>query len=133
LEWARLRFSGGPDLPVAVAREPVDTPGDSDAPPPPLHAMHHVHLGAVVGVLSGAQLRAAAVDVLPDPHAPEAVAALHADAAVGRLVDQVADAADDLALLVIDAHATMVAVLRVVSCVLRVLGPSLSSGSTICR
>ncbi len=66
--------------------------------------MDHVHLGVVVRVLAHAQLGAPRVNVLADPHAPEPVAALDADPPVGRLIDEVADRADDFLFFVVDAH-----------------------------
>src|SRR5437867_8486558 len=74
--------------------------------------MDDVDFGPVICVIGGADLRAAGVDVLADPHAAEAVAALHADPTIGDGIDKIADRADDFALVVIDAHAVMVNDLR---------------------
>ena len=66
--------------------------------------MDDMHLGAVMRILRRADLGAFGVDVLPDPHPPEAVAPLDADAAIRRFINEIADGTDDLALVVIDAH-----------------------------
>src|ERR1051326_57406 len=105
LEVNRLHFFDGDYLLLRIDGKPIDPPSDRDRPPPSLDAMDDVDLGAVVGVRGRAELRAALVDVLPDPHPPEPVAALDADAPVGRFVDEVPNGADDLALLVVNAHA----------------------------
>jgi hypothetical protein len=61
-------------------------------------------LGAVVGVFSSPQFGSLAVDVLPDPHAAEAVAALNADAAVRDGLDEVAYRTMDFTFVVVDPH-----------------------------
>jgi hypothetical protein len=48
------------------------------------------------------------VDVLTEPHPAEPVAALDADAAIGGRIREVADGADDFALIVVDPHEKMV-------------------------
>jgi hypothetical protein len=63
-----------------------------------------MNLAAIVRILVRSLLCAAGMDVLPDPHPAESIAALDADAAVGRLMDEVADGADDLSFVVIDPH-----------------------------
>src|SRR6185436_11361128 len=104
LEVDRFDFLDADFLRLGIDGEPVDPPRDRDPPPPPLDPVNDVNFSAVVDVGGRAKLGAARVDVLPDPHPPEAVAALHADAAVGGFVDEVPNGADDLALLVVDAH-----------------------------
>jgi hypothetical protein len=66
--------------------------------------VHHMHLGPIVRILPGALLRAPRMDVLPDPHAPEPVATLDADAPVSRPLNEIPHRAHDLPLLVVDPH-----------------------------
>src|SRR2546426_3526341 len=70
--------------------------------------MDDVHFRPVIRVFRGSQLGVAAVDVLTEPHPAEPVAALDADAAIGGRIGEVADGADDLALIVVDPHQKMV-------------------------
>src|SRR5437899_844447 len=93
VEVNRLHFLDRDALLGAIDRKAVHPPGDGDVPSAALGTMDDVHFRAVVRVLVRAQLRAARMNVLPEPHPPEAVAALDADAAVRRFVDQVADGA----------------------------------------
>ena len=108
VEVNRLHLFDGDRLIDLIDRESVDPPGNGDIPILVGHAMDDVNLGAVIGIVGGANLRASAVDVLADPHAAESVAALHADPTIGRRVDEITDRADDFALVVIDAHKVMV-------------------------
>src|SRR5688572_18678232 len=89
IEVNRLHFLDAHPLRVLVDGETVDAPGDGDAPPAEVQAMDDVDLGAIVGVVIGPLLRAAGVDLLPDPHATEAVPPLHPDAAIGRPLDEI--------------------------------------------
>src|SRR6185436_20401479 len=52
------------------------------------------------------------MNVLADPHATKAVAALDADAPVPRFMDEIADGEVDFALLEVDAHRSMVSGVR---------------------
>ena len=87
-----------------VDRESVDAARDGDVPVLALRAMHDVHFGAVVRVFVCALFGAPGVDVLAEPHTAESVAALDADAPIGRFVDEVSDGADDGARFAVDAH-----------------------------
>ena len=104
IEMDRLHFLDRDDAALFVDGESVDAALHRDIPLAHPRPMHDMHLGAIRRILSGAQLGALRVDVLADPHAPESIAALDADAAVGRLVNEVADRADDLPFFVIHAH-----------------------------
>ena len=70
----------------------------------PARQVDDMDLGAIVRILVRTLFRAARVDVLPNPHPAESITTLDADAAVGRLLHQVAHAAHDLPLLIVDPH-----------------------------
>jgi hypothetical protein len=104
IEVDRLHFFDADRATGGVDREAVDPAGDRDIPILVHYAMDDMNLRAVVYIVGSAQLRAAAVDVLADPHPAEAVATFHADPTIGRGIDEITDRTDDFALVVVDAH-----------------------------
>jgi hypothetical protein len=70
--------------------------------------VNDVHLSFVVRIGRRSLLSAPGVDILPDPHPPEAIPPLHPDAAIRRLMNEVAHRADDLPFLMIHAHGVIV-------------------------
>src|SRR5205807_5970773 len=98
IEVDRLHFLDADGAICTVDREAVDASRDGDIPILVGYAMDDVDLSAVMHVVGCAQLGATAVNVLPDPHPAESVAALDADPPIGRRIDEITDRADDFAL-----------------------------------
>src|SRR5207253_9935078 len=93
IEVNRLHFLDADDAICGVDREPVDAAGDRDIPILVHYAMDHMDFRAVIHIVGGAQLRAATVDVLPDPHPAETVATFHSDPTIGRRIDEITNGA----------------------------------------
>src|SRR6476646_25738 len=84
IEVQRLHFFDRDEPGITVDGQSVDASGDRDVPVPRASSIRDVDFRPVVRILACALFGAAGMDVLADPHAPEAVAALDADAPVGR-------------------------------------------------